>query len=132
MSIIWALRQPLNPETPRWAFALSAWVDGAIPIILLSSAWRPFRSALLVQFLIPALVVAVGANMSLRSRDHRRLLALLLIIIAFQPRRLAEFPSQRRGQSWPLLLLALALGAATPLRSLADLPGANQGCGRAG
>lgn len=111
--IIWAFRQALDPETQRWAFALSACVDGAIAIILLYSAWRPFRSALLVQFLVPALVVAVGANIPFMGPGIIvGYSPLLLIIIAYpQRRRLAEFP-WRPQPSWPLLLLALALGAA--------------------
>jgi hypothetical protein len=87
--LIWAFQKALEPETQRWAFSLSACVDGAIAVILLHSAWRPSDSILLVQFLVPAFVVALAANIPFVGPG---------IIVGYSPLL--------------LILLALALGSA--------------------
>ena len=111
--LVWAFQKALEPETQRWAFALSACVDGAIAIILLHSAWRPSGSVLMVQFLLPAFVVALAANVPFVGPGIIVGYSPLLLVFLAYPefRRLAELPWRPRPNLL-LLILALALGSA--------------------
>ena len=108
--VAWA--SATQPDSQRWAWGLSAVVDAAIAVVLLSLAWRPLGRPLLPQFLALALVVAVGANIAFVGPGIVvGYSALLLVLLAYpRPRRLLT-PFWRGPVDPWMLALAAVVGA---------------------
>jgi hypothetical protein len=110
--LVGAWASATQPDSQRWVWGVSAVVDVAIAVVLLSLAWRPLGRPLLPQFLALALVVAVGANIAFVGPKIVVLYSpLLLILLAYpEPRRLLK-PFWRGPVDPWILALAAVLGA---------------------
>ena len=109
--LIWAWANLAHPEIGRWTFALSACVDGAIAVILFVVAWRPLARPMLLQLLALVLVVNLSANVPFEPGIIVAYSPLFFLLIAYPKPRWLLRPPWRRPIDWPLLALALVVGA---------------------